>query len=196
MVLSIENLPVEIMHRIFDSFDAETLIFSIRPVSRFFRSVVITYHRYILNFKSISKAKFYAVSQLINPQNIISLILSNDDRTSYQIDLFIWLVHLQKLIRLRSLTLVDIDENQLNLILKQINFDLLISFSFNIVKYENKPSEAVLILLSLIIAQSTLRKLDIDIATERMLRISWPINCTIQYLTLNNSITIDCNDLG
>ena len=36
---SMDNLPVEIFHRIFDHLDIETIFFSIRPVCRLFRSL-------------------------------------------------------------------------------------------------------------------------------------------------------------
>ncbi len=73
--LSIENLPVELFHRIFDNLDAQTILFSLRPVCRLFRSIVNSYDRYNLNFKTISKCNFHRLCRLIHPQHLISLTL-------------------------------------------------------------------------------------------------------------------------
>jgi hypothetical protein len=164
---SIETLPVELLHRIFDHLDTETILFSIRPVCRLFRSIVNTYDRYILNLKIISKSNFDRLCRLINPENIISLILSNYEETSNQIDLFISHVSLHQLSRLRSLTLLDINESQLNSLLKHMNCKSLISFSFSIGKYDNRQRKQTLNLLSSILAQPTLRKLELDIYNDR-----------------------------
>ncbi|CAF3314865.1 unnamed protein product [Rotaria sp. Silwood2] len=188
---SMEALPVELLHRIFDNLDAQTIVFSVRPVCRFLRSVVETYDRHILDLKLISKLNFYAICRLIHPQNVISLILSNDEPTSNQIDLFISLVRLRQLTRLRSLALLNIDELQLNVILKRINLTILTFFSCTIRKYDDRRRKTTNELLTSIIAQSSLEKIEFDIKSERMLQISWPINCTIQYLTINGSITTD-----
>ncbi|CAF1068506.1 unnamed protein product [Rotaria sp. Silwood1] len=189
-VPSIETLPVEICHHIFDNLDVKTILYSIRPVSRLFLSIVNTYNRYVLDLNLISKSNFYLFCRLIHPQNIISLTLSNNERTSDQIDLFISLVHLRQFTRLRSLTLLDIDESQLNFILKRINLNLLHSFSLNIRQYANKLIATTLALLSSTMAQTALRKLEF-VTWDRMPKISWPINSITEYLTTNNRINID-----
>ncbi len=191
MVPSIETLPVELFHRIFDNLDAQTILFSIRSVCRLFQSVVNTYDRYVLDFKLISKSDFYPLCHLIPPSKVISLTLSNDDRTSDQINLFISLVRLRQFTRLRSLTLLQIDESQLNFMLKQIKFNFLTSFSFSIRKYDDRHKNTTINLLSSTIAHSTLRKLQFDMSSDRMLKILWAISCTIQYLTINNHINAD-----
>ena len=190
IVQSIQILPVEILHRIFDNLDAQTILFSIRPVCRLLRSVVNTYNRYILNFNFISKSNIYLFCRLINPENIIALTFSDDYRTSDQIDLFISLAHLQKFTRLRSLTLLNINEDQLDFILTRIKLNTIISCIFTITKYDDSLKETTVSLLSSVVASSTLRRLELGVESERILKISWPTNCTIQYLTIN-AITID-----
>jgi len=191
MVPSIETLPVETLHRIFDNLDLETIFFSVRPVCRLFRSVVNTYNGYILDFNFISKSNFYLFSRLIHPRNVISLRLSNDERTSNQIDLFISLVCLRQFTRLRSLIFVNVDEGQLNFMLERIKLNRITSFSFNIRKYEDRHEKSTLDLLSSAIASSTLCSLELGIEHERLSKIVWPMNCTIQYLTITNYITTD-----
>ncbi len=194
MSASFESLPVELLHRIFDNLDAQTILFSIRPVCRLFRSVVNThqtYNQYVVDLTLISKANFYVLCRWIKPENVISLVLSNDHRTSDQITLFISHVRLRQFTQLRSLTLLQIDENELNFILRQINLNLLSSFSFTIRKYDDRHTQTTNNLLVSTIAQVSLRRLELGIEAERMSTISWPIDCTIEYLVLNKGITMD-----
>ncbi|CAF3991567.1 unnamed protein product [Rotaria sp. Silwood1] len=141
--------------------------------------IVNTYNRFVLDLNLISKSSFYLFCLLIHPQNIISLTLSNDERTSDQIDLFILLAHLRQCTGLRSLTLLDIDESQLNFILKRINLNLLNSFSFNIRKYHNRLIETT----------TALPKLEFSYFGG-IPKIPWPINCITKYLTTNNRLNI------
>ncbi|CAF4014651.1 unnamed protein product [Rotaria sordida] len=190
-ISSMKTLPVELLHRIFDNLDAETILLSIRPVSRLFRLVVDNYDRYVFDLKLISKSNFYLLCRLISPKNVISLIFFNNQQTLGQLDLFLSLVRLQEFTRLRSLIFINIDEFQLNFILKRINCNTLTSLSCNIRIYDARYKNATTSRLSSIIAQSTLRKLKLDISAERMLEISWPSICTIEYLTINDRITMD-----
>jgi hypothetical protein len=168
----IQSLPVELFHLIF-------------------RSVVNTYDRYILDMKLISKRNFHILCRLIDPGNVISLTLLNDKRTSDQIDFFTSPVCLRQFTRLRSLTLLQIDESQLNFILKRVNLNLLFSFSSSIRKYNDTRKNTTTALLSSVLKQSTLHKLELEIRDKTISEISWPIHCTIQHLTINHYITTD-----
>lgn len=189
---SIESLPIELLHQIFDNLDVETIIISLRSVSKLFQSIVHIYDRYIWDFHLFSKSNFYIICRLINPQNVISLTLSNDERTSDQINEFISLVHLRQFTRLRSLTLLYIDECQLNLILERINLNQLTSLSFKIKKYDDETcTQTTTNHFSTILKQSNLCKLQCGIENKRLSEISWPINCTIQYLIITEGMTLD-----
>ncbi len=71
-VLFMEALPVELLHRIFDYLDVETIVLSIRLVSPLFRSVVGTYDRYVFDGTSLSKQRFSFLCRFLKPQSIIS----------------------------------------------------------------------------------------------------------------------------
>ncbi|CAF1178669.1 unnamed protein product [Adineta ricciae] len=186
--MSMETLPVEILHRIFDHIDTQTIIFSIRSVCRLFQNVVHTYERYTLDFQSIYLTDFRLLCKLITPQKARSLILCNSEYTPNAIDLFVSTVRLQRFTRLHSLTLIDIDEFQMNIILKRINLTLLKSVSIQIRKYDARRVKTTSYFLSSIVANSALRKLEISFRFDR---ISWPIHCRIQCLTINNDIPFD-----
>jgi hypothetical protein len=188
---SIENLPVELFHRIFDSLDAQTILFSVQLVSRLFRSVVNSYDRYNLDFKIISKCNFHRLCRLIQPQHLISLTLYNNEPIPDQTSLFISNFQRQQLTKIRSINLFGIDEFQLNMILKSIDLKCLISFSLHIQKYESWPSKTTEQYLSSIMAQSTLRKVEFNLRTDRLSNIQWPSNCRIEYLIIDGDITMD-----
>ncbi|CAF3859433.1 unnamed protein product [Rotaria sordida] len=188
---SIETLPVEIFHRIFDNLNAQTILFSIRSVDRLFRAVVSTYGRFSFDFKSISQSDFHLLCRLVNPQNVISLTLCNNDHTPNQLALFITLVRLRQFTRLHSVTFLGIDEVQFNKFLKSISVDSLTSFSLNIQNYDNRRKKTTSNLLSSIMSQKCLRKLELGINNDRLASVSWPLNCTIEYLIINENITYD-----
>ncbi len=188
---SIENLPVELFHRIFDNLDAQTILFSIRSVCRLFRSIVNSYDRYNLDFKIISKCNFHRLCRLIPPQHLISLSLYNNEQSPDQISFFISNYRLRQLTRLHTLNLLGIDEFQLNMILKRIDLNCLTSFSLHIQKYDDRRKKTTERYLSSIIVQSTLRKIELNIKSDRISNIKWPSNCRIESLILNEDIIID-----
>src|SRR5689334_23375599 len=97
--LSLETLPIGILHRVCDSLDAQTILFSLRNTCRRLKSVVDSYDRHILDFKSISRSDFQVLCRLVKPRHVISLTLSHDDQTLDQIPLFISLFGVRQLTR-------------------------------------------------------------------------------------------------
>ena len=189
-----ETLPVELIHRIFDHLDAQTLLLSIRPVCRLFQSIVQTYDRYQLDMHLISKGKFSVLCRLVAPENVISLTLSNDERTSDQIERFLSMLSLRQFTRLRSLTLQLINENQLEILLKNSDLNLLNSFSCKILnddEVNETTTRTTIDLLSSLICQSPLRQLNLSIPDHLMLDLSWLIHSTIHSLTINCCIKIN-----
>jgi len=73
--------------------------------------------RFILDLKSISKSDFHHVCHILCPENAISLILSNDDETPGQIELFFSCIDIHQFIRLRSIAVFLTDDDNLDRIL-------------------------------------------------------------------------------
>ena len=187
------SLPVELLHYIFDQLDIETILLSLRQVCRFFRSVVQTYDRYALDFRSISKSNFRLICRIISAQNVIAIRLA-DERTPGQMDLFLSLVRTRQLTRLRSLELLEIDESDANVILKHINVNELRSLTIKIQKYDERRQMTTGKHLSSVIARSKLLKLNLSIGRHRISAIQWPSHCTaIRHLTISGNVTF--NDL-
>ena len=56
---SLLTLPVELLHRIFDYLDAQTILLSFSYVCTHLRAVTHTYEKYTLDLTSISKSDFH-----------------------------------------------------------------------------------------------------------------------------------------
>ena len=188
---SIQTLPVEILHYIFDSLDAPTILFSIRSVCRSFRAIVNIYDRYTLDFKSISKSNFHLLCRLINPRNVRSLRLFDDSDTPNCINLFISSMRLRQFTQLHSITFSGIEESELNIMLKRINLNLLTSCSLDIRKYDDRRRKTTHNYLSLILARPNLRKIELGIKNYRISSLSWPLNSRIEYVVIANEIDFD-----
>ncbi|CAF2725013.1 unnamed protein product [Rotaria sp. Silwood2] len=186
-----QKLPVELLHCILDNLDTKTIVFSVRHVCRLFRSLGNNYDRYVLNLTLISKRNLILLCRLINPNNVVSLILSNEEQTSSQIDFFISLVHLRQFTRLRSITLLHTNESQLNFILERINLNFLTSFSFSIKKYDDRHINTTNNFLTSMVSKSNIRRIELNLSNARLSQISWSLDCSIQYLIVNQNITMD-----
>ena len=186
-----ENLPVEIFYQIFDYLQIETIFFTIRPVSRSFQSIVLNYDRWNFHLKIASKAQFDVLCRFIPPQNIRSLTLYNNEQTPDQISTFLQQVRLRQLTQLHSIDLDGIDEFQLNYLCKRINLNLLRSFSIRISEYDDRRRKTTVNYLSTIVKQINLRRLYLDVENSRISDLSWPINCSIECLTINGNVKFD-----
>lgn len=187
--IDFERLPVEILHRILDNLDIETILLSFRYVSKRFYSIVNTYNSYNFNFESISKRNFYLITQIIPFKYVISLTLSNKDKTNGQIQVFLSLFNLNEFIHLHSLTLLHIEDNYLIEFLNFIPYSSIKYLSIDS-KIFNIRKNISLNLLSLTIGHSSLEKLELNMWPKDMNELQWPNNCFIKYLRLRNSITV------
>jgi hypothetical protein len=183
-------LPVEILHRIFNYLDIQTILFSLRSVCKRFYSITNSYNSYNFNFESISKTNFHLICRIIPFEQVISLTLSNKDITNGQIRLFLSLFNINHFIRLRSLNLIQIEDDDLKIFLNYITHSSLVSLSIDSQTLSIRKNTA-LNLLSLTIECHTLQKLDLNMWPKDMNELQWPINCTINYLRIRNSITLN-----
>jgi len=126
---SLYTLPIELLHRILDHVDTVTVFLSFRNVCKYFYTIINSYNQYKLDFRSITKPAFHRVCHFIQPENVVSLILSDDHRTSGQINLFLSLFDINKFTRLRSLTLIQTNDSDLIVYLKHIITCSLVSLS-------------------------------------------------------------------
>ncbi len=181
---SVESLPVEIFHRILDNLDVQTILFSFRYVCKKFEAITNAYNKYKLDFSSISKTDFRLICRIIRPKDVITLILSDGEKTPDQIRLFSSIVDIDRWTRLRSLSLLDIDDNDLQTLLLHLTASSsLVSLS---IKFRGTESSETLACFSSTISHGTLRQLDFDIYNNRMDQIKWPLNCVLHYLKITD----------
>ncbi|CAF3952343.1 unnamed protein product [Adineta steineri] len=100
-------------------------------------------------------------------------------------------VRLRQMTRLQSITFIGINELQLNNMFKRIHLNFLTSFTLHIEKYDDRRKKTTLNFLSSIMAQSNLRKVELNIRNDRISEISWPLHCRIEHLIINENITFD-----
>ena len=188
---SLDSLPVEILYRILDNVDGQTIALSFRNVCTKFKAIANSYNQYKLDLTSISKVNFDFICHHIRAENLISLTLSNDEKTPDAINRFFSHVAIDQLIRLRSLTFLysltflHMNNNELQTRLHSIFTVCPLTF-LSITSIGDDDELQVRSLLLFILAQSNLRRLDFNISYfHEINEIPWPVNCTLEYLRMN-----------
>ena len=180
---SLLTLPVEILHHIIDYLDTPTIFLSFPNVCTYLRAISHTYNRYQLDFNSISKPDFHRICQYIPCEDILSLTLSDGNETPGQIKLFLSLFNIEQFTRLLSLTLLEIDDDNLSQILCLDITSTLTSLSINW-QESHCPANKTLSLLSTLLKRLNLRRLTLKTSSYTIGEISWPVQCTLEHLTL------------
>ena len=183
---SLPTLPVEILGRIFDELDLPTILLSVRNVCQQLRTSVNIYYRYELDLTSICKPQFHRLLLHANPACITALSLSNDQMTPGQIGVFLSLVDISHFTRLRSLTLLDIHEQDLCLFLEHASRCSLMSLTIRTSYKECQEIGGTASHLLSIIAQPSLHRLELfssDLC-RRVGKLKWPAQCKLQYLAM------------
>ncbi|CAF3384278.1 unnamed protein product [Rotaria sp. Silwood2] len=177
----LEILPAEIIHRIYDELDAETILFSVRCVCRGLHSTTNEYNRYRFNFRYMSRSDFRIIPRLIDPKNIISLTLMNSLYNFGQIRLFLSCFHLNQFVRLSSLTLIDLNEEGLHDFQEYITKCCLTEVS--ILSFGCR-SQNIQKFLSSLLSLNTLRKLVLNLGYYDIDEAQWFVPRRVENLTL------------
>jgi hypothetical protein len=188
IVPSLSTLPVELLYRLLDYLDVQTILLSFRYVSKKFYLISHSSNRYNLDFSSISKSHFDLICRRICPERVISITLSDEDITPGQIGLFLSRFQISDFPQLRSLTLQYIDSNDLHEILHDILRCSLTSFSFH---SRGKRNKSTFCLLSMLVTQTNLQTLSLNTHAHHIEGIfnsvveSYLAHLTIGTLTFN-----------
>jgi len=128
----LDQLPVELLHTLFTYFSAHELLSTFYNISDYVIATLKTYCAYQVDFKSISKSQFRCVCRHVRPEQVISLTLCDGNDTSGQSELFFSHFKIEQFIRLRSLTLIEIEFKSLESIFFNLSkLNQLRSFSFD-----------------------------------------------------------------
>jgi hypothetical protein len=98
----LDLLPVELVHNIFTYLSAHEIFYAFSNITGYIDATLVSYDRYLLNFRSVLKSTFDVTCHSIRPDRIISLTLSDDDETPGQSELFFTLFNIEQFIHLRS----------------------------------------------------------------------------------------------
>ena len=185
-MVSLPTSPVELRHQIFSELDGTILFLSVRDVCRQFRAVVDTHYRCTFNLTSISKPDFHRLLRVIHPENVTGLTLCDRGRTPGQVGLLLSLVDIHLFTRIRSLTLLDTDEQRLCSFLQYASKCSLTSLILHSSIDYFMELKQILEHLSSIIEQPSLRHLELRDATlSKMIdQCQWSVQCKLRYLRI------------
>jgi hypothetical protein len=181
--MSLLILPVEIVHRVLDYCDAQTILLSVRCVCKRLNMFVNTYNRYNLIFESKSSSSIQAISHLIQPNNVVSLFVSDNHQTRNLIELFTSLFAINRFTNLRSLALYRINDDKLKYVLENMNMTHAISLS--ILSCEREHAKTWTHVLSALV-RCNVQKLSMINIDYKMNHITWPNHCKLDYLAIQD----------
>ena len=193
-ISSLQQLPTEILFRIFDDLDALTLLFSLARTSRRLRTLVHSYDRLSVDFTFLSKPQFHCLLNVINPHNVTSLTLAHHPETRYVVDIFCSYYRRRPFDRLRSLTLCRILEKELQSILECVQPMSLTCFTLKTddrINFENTDASTVINAVSSMISRSSVCRLEMDIHRQEFAAIRWPKTNTIKQFRFNGGLEIN-----
>ncbi|UJR31987.1 hypothetical protein I4U23_019460 [Adineta vaga] len=184
LLATLDNLPIELIYYIFDRLDTFTILTSLYNVCRRLNSIIYTYDQYDLNLRSISMKYFSRICSIIRPEQVTSLTLSDGNENVGLVEVFLKKFHWESFKRLRSLKLVNIDQNEhMTRILLSITSDLV----FLSIENSNEfYDDTVIDILMTIISKESLYRVSLDLERNRILNPSliWPTECYLKEIKL------------
>ena len=186
IAVSLSTLPIEVLHQIFDSLDAPTIIGSIRNVCQRVRAAADIYHRHTLDFTSVSKLDFHRLLNIVPLEAVTALILSKRGTTPRGVEVFRSLVNIDLFTRLRSLIVLNIDGSSLCRFLRQAKGCSLTSVTLCSHIHDSEEKREIVEHLSSIIGQPNLVRLEIlgYLLSMLMTQLEWPSQPKLRHLTV------------
>ena len=192
-VSPLQQLPAEILFRIFNDLDTVTLLLSLGQTCRRLRTLVHSYDRVSLDFTLVSKPQFHCLLNVIDPHNVTSLELTDQAETPDVVNMFCSHDFKRPFDRLRSLTLLKITERDLRNILQRVEPASLTSFTLKTSYADFPPTRTTGDAISSLITHSHLSQLETQIKNVHYQSIIWPETNTIKQLKLRAHFRV--NDL-
>ncbi|CAF1615259.1 unnamed protein product [Rotaria magnacalcarata] len=182
---SLITLPPELVHRILDYCDIQTLLTCVRHVCKTLYALVNTYDRLTLILNSESVKIMRSVSRFIQPDSVISITIDNSCEENDNIRLFYSLFDIARFTRLQSLTIHGIEDTNLEYFLENLNTSSLTSLS---IKSSDQEHSRTWDLISSASLRWNLRKLCISNMNFMVKHISWPNQYKLEHLEFSDCI--------
>ncbi|CAM4908410.1 unnamed protein product [Rotaria socialis] len=174
-------LPIEVIYQIFDYLDVETILFSIRCVSKQLYSVATTYNRYELDFRYIFQSDLPVIARIINPENVVSITISDELCANNQVNLFFSHFRIDQFIRLHSLNLIKVEAHDLNKFKDHIMKCSLRTFSISLDRFHNTMHMS---LISSILSHRDLYNFEFKEFSNVISEMQWPNQCSLKHVTI------------
>ncbi|CAF3922443.1 unnamed protein product [Adineta steineri] len=175
--VSLLHCPIKILHYIFDYLDTKTIFRSLRCVCNQLYATVKTYNRFQLNLTLTSELHFNFILHFFHLENVISLVYSADsNKQSNKIDFLSTNFDIRQCARLNSLTLLDIDNTELDRVLPLISLSI---------QFYHASHRVPILSLSKAIMKWNLQQLYLINESYITTILSWPIPCPLNHLTID-----------
>ena len=190
-VSPLQQLPAEILFRIFDDLDAVTLFFSLGQTCHRLRTLVHNYDRLTVDFTGLSKPQFQSLLHVIDPHHVTSLTVAYQPETVDAVSIFCSHFRRRPFDRLQSLVLHGILENQLPSIFKCVQSTFLTSWTLKMLSSDYFGERNTFDAISSMITNSCLCRLEIGSFGGRIKQIQWSTTNTIKQLKIDARLRIN-----
>lgn len=188
--MSLEELPIEVLHLIFNHLDIQTIIHSVRLTSRDLHGAVGSYNKFNLDTLTIHVSDLPVITKVIAPEHIISLKLRKMNAREIA-DLYLFT-------RLQALTLIQIEDTLSDRFFENMNRCRLRTLSITIPSQTVLETGQTINRISTVIThvESNIRNLFLDIsdvsissndaARQFTYNLLQPIQNVLKHLTIQN----------
>ncbi|CAF4814917.1 unnamed protein product [Rotaria sp. Silwood1] len=190
-----DQLPVEIIYKILNELDIETIFVSLYHVCKRFDSILSTYDEYHFNSKTISLKNFDLICSRIRPEQVTELTLSDDVNSPGLVEKFLSRFTMNEFVRLRSLTLIQIDNEEfMNQILISIaDHTSLVNFSsIKIINTDETYGDIFVELIMSVLAKPSLRKVYFELSYGRGTSnpLPWLEQCSFRHMIFKGNCSV------
>lgn len=172
--ISILSLPMEVIHRIFDFLDFQTILFSIRSVCKRFQDAANQYNRLHVSLEPKQKEIIKSLLSILQPGNVTELSLTKTFPSS---------LPLQQFTQLSSLNIRKIRDSDLEQIFKNSNTNRLTSL---LIESSEEKHANTWKLISKILQRTNLQNLCVPNLYFDIKDVSWPVQYGLQKLVIHN----------
>ena len=182
----LSNLPVELLHHIFNYCDSKTIFLNIGSVCKRLRTVVYQYNQIELEFSRISTSIVRRTLRYISRHAVKSLILSLRYPSATKNELRSYMSDILQFDQLRNLSLRNLRDEYLQLFLESLNYTQLTTLEIII---EDKPTVKTFSLLASMTKKfNNLQKFSLTSLKHKIEDIALLGQCNITHLTIDKCL--------